>query len=128
MTCPCSDRMRFRQPCSSCYSFKAILGLFLGAGEAAEAILPCSWRYCESGQMFASRATPNPQPSYARWIETYNSAELAEQADRLRSFVDRMALESGPQELARMERAFMRSSQLEYMFWDAAYRLEEWPV
>ena len=40
----------------------------------------------------------------------------------------RMALESGPRALAQMERGFMRSSQFEYMFWDAAYRPEKWPV
>jgi len=58
----------------------------------------------------------------------YDSSEFAELADWPRSFVDRMALESGPRELARMEMAFMRSSQFEYMFWDAAYKLESWPV
>ena len=99
-----------------------------GAGEAAAAILPCSWGYCGIGQMLASRETPSPQPLYARWIEMYDSAEFAELADWLRSFVDRMARDSGAQELAQMEMAFTRSSQLEYMFWDAAYRLEEWPV
>ncbi len=99
-----------------------------GAGEIAAAILPCSWGYCEIGQMLASRGAPSPQPLYARWIEMYDSAEFTELADWLRSFVDRMALECGPQGLAQMETAFLRSSQLEYMFWDAAYRLEGWPV
>jgi len=27
-----------------------------------------------------------------------------------------------------MEEAFVASSRYEYMFWDAAYRMEEWPV
>jgi len=99
-----------------------------GRGEAAAAILPCSWGYCEIGQMLASRGAPSPQPLYARWIEMYDSSEFAELADWLRSFVDRMALERGPRALAQMERGFMRSSQFEYMFWDAAYRPEKWPV
>jgi thiaminase/transcriptional activator TenA len=99
-----------------------------GAAEAAAAILPCCWGYCEIGQMLASRGAPSSQPLYARWIEMYDSPEFAELADWLRSFIDRTALESGPQELAQMETAFIRSSQLEYMFWDAAYRLEKWPV
>ena len=78
--------------------------------------------------MLASRGAPSPQPLYARWIEMYDSSEFAELADWLRSFVDRMALESGPRELAQMESVFMRGSQLEQMFWDAAYGLQEWPV
>jgi thiaminase/transcriptional activator TenA len=28
----------------------------------------------------------------------------------------------------RMHAAFKRATQLEWMFWDSAYRLEEWPV
>ena len=58
----------------------------------------------------------------------YNSQEFAELADWLRSFIDRVALESGEQELKRMEEAFLVSSQYEYMFWDAAYQMEEWPI
>ena len=28
----------------------------------------------------------------------------------------------------RMHAAFMRATQLEWIFWDSAYRLETWPV
>jgi thiaminase/transcriptional activator TenA len=28
----------------------------------------------------------------------------------------------------QMLKAFVRASQLEWMFWDSAYRLEIWPV
>jgi thiaminase/transcriptional activator TenA len=99
-----------------------------GAGEIAAAILPCSWGYCEIGRMLADGEAPLDQPLYTRWIEMYSAQEFAELADWLRSFIDRMAEGSGPQELKRMEDAFLVSSQYEYMFWDAAYRMEEWPV
>lgn len=99
-----------------------------GIGEAAVVILPCSWGYCEIGQMLHERGVPASQPLYARWIETYNSREFAELAEWLRSFIDRIAQGSGKAELRRMEEAFLISSQYEYMFWDAAYRMEEWPV
>jgi thiaminase/transcriptional activator TenA len=29
---------------------------------------------------------------------------------------------------ARMHAAFTRATQLEWMFWDSAFRLETWPV
>ena len=58
----------------------------------------------------------------------YNSPEFAELADWLRSFIDRTAEGMGESERQRMEEAFLVSSQYEYMFWDAAYRMEEWPV
>jgi len=99
-----------------------------GAGEIAAAILPCSWGYCEIGQMLAGLGAPTDQPLYSRWIEMYSAPEFAELADWLRSFIDRMAKEGGPQDLKRMEDTFLVSSRYEYMFWDAAYRMEQWPV
>ena len=98
------------------------------AGEVAAAILPCSWGYSEIGKMLASRGAPSSQPLYVRWIEMYASDEFAELAAWLRSYIDRTALDSSPYELARMERIFLRGSQFEYMFWDAAYRMEDWSI
>lgn len=97
-------------------------------GETAAVILPCSWGYAEIGQTLYARGTPKDQPLYTRWIETYNSQEFADIADWLRSFVDKHAETAGASELEAMERAFKISSQYEYMFWDAAWRMEEWPV
>ena len=98
------------------------------AGEIASVILPCSWGYCEIGQKLYAEGLPENQPLYGRWIETYNAPEFEELAIWLRGFVDRYAEGAGPTELAAMERAFMVSSQYEYMFWDAAWRMEDWPV
>ena len=99
-----------------------------GIGEIATVILPCAWGYAEIGKMLQDRGVPAAQPLYARWIEMYSSAEFAALADWLRSFVDRIALGCGAEERARMERAFIASSRYEYMFWDAAWRQEDWPV
>ena len=97
-------------------------------GETAAVILPCSWGYAEIGQALYAQGTPKDQPLYTRWIETYNSQEFADIADWLRGFVDKHAETAGTSEKEAMERAFRISSQYEYMFWDAAWRMEEWPV
>ena len=97
-------------------------------GETAAVILPCSWGYAEIGQALYAQGTPKDQPLYTRWIETYNSQEFADIADWLRGFVDKHAETAGTSEMEAMERAFRISSQYEYMFWDAAWRMEEWPV
>lgn len=99
-----------------------------GVGEIAATILPCSWGYCEIGQTLHAKGVPTGQPLYQRWIEMYNSQEFADLADWLRSFIDRVASESSETELQRMEAAFLTSSRYEFMFWDAAYRMEQWPV
>ena len=98
------------------------------AGVIASAILPCAWGYSETGKMLYDRGLPKGQPLLSRWIEMYNAPEFAELADWLRSFIDREADASGSRELELMESSFIRGSQYEYMFWDAAYRMEDWPV
>ena len=98
------------------------------AGEVAAAILPCSWGYSEIGRTLEDRGLPESQPLYCRWITMYSSAEFAELAEWLRGFLDRTAAEGGEAERKRMEEAFTTSSRFEYMFWDAAYRMEKWPI
>lgn len=116
-------------PTTVAYNNHMIQTAFSGSvGEIASVILPCAWGYSEIGKMLADRGAPASQPLYGRWIEMYNSPEFEELALWIRSFLDRAALTSGEAELARMKRAFMLSSQFEYMFWDAAYKLEQWPV
>jgi thiaminase/transcriptional activator TenA len=38
------------------------------------------------------------------------------------------ALTASPANLAKMEEAFLKTSQLEYMFWDSAYQQEGWKI
>lgn len=97
-------------------------------GEISSAILPCMWGYSEIGQMLYDRGLPGEAPLYARWIEMYNSQEFADLAAQLREFLDRIAENCGDDEIERMREAFLAGSRYEYMFWDAAWRMEEWPV
>ena len=97
-------------------------------GEISSAILPCMWGYSEIGQMLYDRGVPQDAPLYTRWIEMYNSREFADLAAWVRGFLDRIADGCGEDELERMREAFVTGSRYEYMFWDAAWRMEEWPV
>lgn len=126
-----SDQLMNTQPSPTtvAYTRHLLQTAFSGSiGEIASVILPCSWGYSEIGRMLQDRGVPANQPLYARWIEMYSSEEFADLADRLRSFVDRTAQGCGESELQRMKEAFIVSSQYEYMFWDAAWRQEEWAV
>lgn len=71
---------------------------------------------------------PTDIPLYARWIGMYASDEFAELAAWLRDFAYRTASSASEDAVRRMEEAFVTSSRYEYMFWDAAYLKEEWPV
>lgn len=97
-------------------------------GDAAAAILPCSWGYAEIGRALHNKGIPEDNPLYSRWIEMYSSTEFAELAEWLRSFIDRMAGVTGEKGRRKMERIFVTSSRYEYMFWEAANKMEQWPV
>ena len=89
------------------------------------AILPCFWIYWDVGVSIAKIAAPdNP---YQAWIDTYTDEAFARSVDQAKAATDAAAL-SGPDRVEAMHGAFRRSSQFEWMFWDAAYRRETWPV
>ena len=95
---------------------------------AIAALLPCFWIYREVGDELVKRATSglsnNP---YAKWIETYSSEEFSASVDKAIRFVDAAAEEANDIERAEMAQAFDYASRMEWLFWDAAWRLETWP-
>ncbi|HZU76841.1 MAG TPA: thiaminase II [Dehalococcoidia bacterium] len=97
------------------------------AGVAAAALLPCPWTYHLIGERMAEWGTPR-EPLYAEWASFYASGMLAESTRAWRELVDEAAATASEAECRAMRRAFLRSSRYEYLFWDAAYRREGWPV
>lgn len=93
---------------------------------AAAALLPCFWVYREVGHyIHASAAADNP---YRAWIDTYAGNDFAAAVDAMIATTDALAVLASPAERESMQVAFTRAMQLEWMFWDAAYRQEAWPV
>jgi thiaminase (transcriptional activator TenA) len=90
------------------------------------ALLPCFWIYAEVGRDIHARARPaNP---YQAWIDTYAGEEFHAAVRAVIDATDEAADAASPQLRERMHAAFMRATQLEWVFWDSAYRLERWPV
>jgi thiaminase/transcriptional activator TenA len=95
-----------------------------GLGPTAAALLPCPWTY----HMLREEVGQSEHPLYGQWTSFYVAGFLEGSVEAWRSFVDRMALDASPAELEAMRQAFLTSSRYEYMFWDAAYRQEQWPL
>ena len=95
-----------------------------GLGPTAAVLLPCPWTY----HLLREEVGQSEHPLYGQWTSFYVSGLLEGSVEAWRSFVDRMARDASPAELDAMRYAFMTSSRYEYMFWDAAYRREGWPV
>lgn len=90
------------------------------------ALLPCFWIYAEVGRDILGRAVrPNP---YDAWIDTYAGEEFHEAVRAVIATTDRAAHGASPAVLARMHAAYKRATELEWMFWDSAWRLADWPV
>jgi thiaminase/transcriptional activator TenA len=93
---------------------------------AVAALLPCFWIYWEVGKHLLTIARPdNP---YQAWIDTYADDAFASGVRRVIAISDQIAAAATPAIQGRMHQAFRRASQLEWMFWDSAYRLEAWPL
>ncbi len=99
-----------------------------GVGEIASSILPCCWGYSEIGRILSQNYPSIDQPLYSKWVEMYSSEEFRQLANWLITFIDRIALTSGEIEMELMKKAFILSAKYEYMFWDAAYKMERWQI
>ena len=95
-----------------------------GLGPTAAALLPCPWTY----HLLKDEVGASDHPLYSQWTEFYVTGFLENSVAAWRKFVDQAALTAGPGELNDMRRAFITSSQYEYMFWEAALSRESWPI
>jgi thiaminase/transcriptional activator TenA len=94
--------------------------------ELLAALLPCFWIYAEVGRdIHARAAAANP---YRAWIDTYAGEEFHAAVRAMIAATDDAAKEVNSPLRARMHAAFTRAAQLEWVFWDSAFRLEAWPV
>lgn len=93
---------------------------------AMAALLPCFWIYAEVGKAIHAESAPgNP---YQPWVDTYAGEEFHAGVQQMLVTVDRVAAATDPATREAMHQAYTQAARLEWMFWDAAWRLEQWPV
>ena len=93
---------------------------------AVAALLPCFWIYAEVGRDIQARSAPgNP---YQSWVDTYASEEFHAAVRGVCATVDRLADGATQATRAAMHAAYRDAARLEWLFWDSAYRLAEWPT
>ena len=98
------------------------------AAEIAVVALPCAWIYCVVGRHLLKKGPPREGHPYRDWLMLYASPEFAEVQRWMRGKVDEWAKSAGREEKRRMEEAFVISSRYEWMFWEMAWKEEQWPV
>ena len=94
--------------------------------EAMAALLPCPWVYREVGRALAPNRAPDSP--YGGWLDTYAGEEFGVGVDGLLAILDEAARGTEGDERRRLSSIFRRGVQYEWMFWNAAWVLEAWPV
>jgi thiaminase (transcriptional activator TenA) len=114
-------------PTNQAYTSYLLASVYAGSfAEALAAVLPCYWIYAEVGARLLARASPDP--AYARWIATYGGEEFGRIVADVLALVDRVGASVGAAEQAAMRAHVVTTSRYEWMFWDAAWHREAWPV
>lgn len=102
----------------------ATMGTF---GDIIAVLLPCMWGFNETGKQLASNGLPSDE-RYAEWIEMYASDEFSELTDWCHSLMNRVAANAHQTDRERYIDLVRTSAQYEYLFWEAAWNQESWPV
>lgn len=94
--------------------------------EGLGAVLPCYWIYARVGAALAERSSADSL--YARWIAAYGGEDFQEVAEQVLAVTDRVGQEMSAAEVRRVHECFATTTRYEWMFWDAAWHRETWPV
>jgi thiaminase (transcriptional activator TenA) len=94
--------------------------------EGVGAVLPCYWIYWEVGRELLRLGSPDPR--YQRWISAYAAPEYGAVVESVIAEADRIAPTVSDAERELMRRHFVTTSRYEWMFWQAGFTRESWPV
>lgn len=90
------------------------------------AVLPCYWIYARVGAALLERGSPDPR--FQRWIDSYGGDDFAVTVAGVLDLADRIGTTLNPADETVARAHFATTARYEWMFFDAAYRREEWPV
>jgi thiaminase (transcriptional activator TenA) len=93
-------------------------------GEALAAMLPCYWIYREVGKELKKRGSSNPH--YRRWIQQYADPAYGQAVEQVLAMMNQEARGMSSASRARAVELSVTSAHYEYMFWDMAWREEQW--
>ena len=114
-------------PTTTAYTSYLLAATYGGSfAEGIAAVLPCYWIYQRVGEALVAQGSPDAR--YQAWIDTYGGEEFGTVVADVLAVADEVALDLGAAERARALQHFVTTARYEWMFWDAAWRREEWPV
>jgi thiaminase/transcriptional activator TenA len=94
--------------------------------EGLAGVLPCYWIYQRVGAELVAQGSPDAR--YQAWIDTYAGEAFATTVAEVLAAADLAGADLPAAENERAARHFETTARYEWMFWDAAWRREGWPV
>lgn len=89
---------------------------------AITGLLPCFWVYQKVAEWIYQNHVPNNP--FFQWIAMYSSPDFAESTAAMTNLFDDCAV--SVTDAAIVKEVFSRGMQLEYFFWEGAYRKLDW--
>jgi len=124
------DEMAATSMAPTNYAYTRHLLSIAATGTLAElltAILPCAWIYAEVGRHLVGDTPPTPAHPFSDWLATYASPDFDAVRTWIRGRLDAHAVSLSSKEEARLHEIFLISTRYEWLFWNMAWQLEEWP-
>ncbi len=90
-------------------------------------VLPCFWVYQKVGEYILAKSNIETNP-YRKWIETYADKQFAEATRQAIIICDQLAFALTPKQRELMTEAFIIGTKMEFLFWDSAYKKEQWII
>jgi thiaminase (transcriptional activator TenA) len=114
-------------PTTEAYSSYLLATAYSGSFvDGLAAVLPCYWIYAEVGAALAVQGSVDSR--YQRWIDSYGGDDFAKTVAEVLELTDRIGPTLTPTEATVAKAHFVATARYEWMFFDAAYRQEIWPV
>lgn len=102
--------------------------LSMGSVEVAvAAILPCFIVYKKIGDFILENHQSQNNP-YQKWINTYGGEDFAQAVAQAESIANALAEKASPEIREKMVDVYISATKMEWMFWNSAYKMEEWPL
>ena len=93
---------------------------------ALVAILPCAWSYGEIASNLKNNNSYSSDNKYNKWITMYASDQFKALAVSLISIINKESKELSEKEKMQLQKTFVKSSEYEYLFWEASWDMEIW--
>lgn len=108
------------QPMPLTTEYMEFTSLYIESGNlpmAIAALLPCIWIYNEVGKYLKSIEKDPANNFYHEWINCYTSPVMDEGVPVMQRLANKLASERSIQLRAAMRHAFVRSTEMEILFW-----------